>query len=355
MRTLELSRADSPALWGEGHGESFRHEIAALAAIRLHLAVTWGQFSGPDEVLALAAAHVPVLERFDRDLFDELSGIARGANISPALAVVLNAYTDLRDIAPARGLRPDGGCSVVYARTPEGPALAQTWDMHATAIPFVMMLRVPDTAAGPGAWLFSLTGCLGMAGLSSAGVGLTINNLPSTDAKVGAVWPAIVRRALRAPTAAFAKDAILSAPIGSGHCYLVADNRDAFAIETSGTKREVVFSGDADSYIHTNHCASEVVAAHTSKERESPTSRARQAGLEASFSARPAASVADLWTRLGAFDGTGNTPCQLRCTPEHPHGAATCGAIAMDLSRPTALAAPGLIHRVLPEQFDFEP
>lgn len=354
MRTLKLPSGESPAGWGEIHGESFRHEIAAIADIRLHLAVTWGQFSGPGEVLELAAAHVPVLDAFDGDLAAELWGIARGADISPALAVVLNCYTDLRDIASGSHVAHNGGCSVIYARTDAGPMLAQTWDMHATAIPYVMMLEVPEREDAPAAWLFSLTGCLGMAGLSSAGVGLTINNLPSTDARVGAVWPAIVRRALRERTAAAAKDAILAAPIGSGHCYLVADERDAYAVETSGTRREVVFAGEAQTYLHTNHCLSDAVAAHTSKQRESPTSRPRLSALEASISARAPVSAIDLWERLGTFDGTAASLCQLRATAKNPHGPATCGAISMDLAQRRALAAPGLIHRVPPETFTFD-
>ncbi len=35
-----------------------------------------------------------------------------------------------------------------------------------------------------------------MAGVNSSGVGVTINNLSSTDARIGVIWPALVRKAL---------------------------------------------------------------------------------------------------------------------------------------------------------------
>ena len=37
-----------------------------------------------------------------------------------------------------------------------------------------------------------------MAGMNTARVGIAINNLFSTDATLGVVWPAMVRRALAA-------------------------------------------------------------------------------------------------------------------------------------------------------------
>src|SRR5262249_40163227 len=137
------------------------------------------------------------------------------------------------------------GCSVIWSETPTGRILAQTWDMHATAIPYVMLLRVPVSQDGPAAALLTVTGCLGMAGGSALRVGVAINNLNSTDATLGVVWPAVVRRALHQPTAQAARDVIAASPIGSGHHYFVADRHEAFALESSGTRRKEVFSGGA--------------------------------------------------------------------------------------------------------------
>jgi isopenicillin-N N-acyltransferase like protein len=361
VRTLELPAGATPRAWGRLHGESFRGEIQALAAIRTYLCLHNGRFRSEAEVTAAAEAHLPILAGYDPALSEELIGIAEGAATTPAAIVVANHYTDLRDLdpdpsrwdpAPAGQGDDPGGCSVVWAETPTGRILAQTWDMHATAIPYVMMLRLPASAAGPGAWILTLTGCLGLAGASDVRLGLAINNLHSTDATVGAVWPALVRRALAAPTAAAARDAVLAAPIGSGHHYFMADRQDAFGIETSGRLRRVTFTGGAGraSYCHTNHCLDDAVGA-ASRVPEASTTRDRYAWLARSLGAAPIADLADVWRRLGSTEGWPRSVCTNVATPAWPHGAATCGAIATNLDTGEVWAQAGFIHNVAAERF----
>src|SRR5262245_56439106 len=252
MRVLDLPPGKSPREWGRIHGESFRGEIKALAAIRVYLCTKIGAFTGHDQVMAAAKAHLPVLERYHQGLYDELIGIAEGAIVSPEEIVVANHYTDLRDLPPtstdwrlaptyddpemtltglpAQRRRSDEGCSLVWNETESGRRLCQTWDMHATAIPYVMILGVPESEDGPAARLLTVTGCLGMAGMNSSRVAIGINNLYSTDATLGIVWPAMVRHALHQDTAAEARDIIMQSPIGSGHHYFVADRTSGFGI-----------------------------------------------------------------------------------------------------------------------------
>jgi isopenicillin-N N-acyltransferase-like protein len=408
MRQLELPAGQPPRAWGQIHGETFRGEIQALAAIRIYLCTRVGGFKSAAEVCVAASAHLPVLERYHRGLYDELIGIAEGAAVSPEDIVVANHYTDLRDLDPDPGTwrpapladdagagagaageerggqdsqastEPSGagprdatrggvngpalpgqrgrerplsedGCSVIWAESPTGRILAQTWDMHATAIPYVMLLRVPDSADGPPATLLSVTGCLGMAGMNAARVAIAINNLYSTDATLGVVWPAVVRRALHRRTAALARDAIATAPIGSGHHYFVADRRHAFAIEASGTRRKQVFAG-GPAFCHTNHCLDGDVAAR-SKVPPTSTTHDRMRWLEADLARAPIADLADAWHRLGSEDGWPRSVCTNLATPESPHGAATCGAIAMNLSTGELWAQQGLVHNVAAERW----
>ncbi len=352
MRILELPDDAPPVERGRIHGEAFRHEIGSLVDLRVHLTRTIGQFPDDATVLGIAARHLPVLEHYHPDLYAELMGIADGSGRTPAEIVVLNHYTDLRDLDPAAP-GDDGGCTAAFARTPSGPVLGQTWDMHASAIPFVMMLRVPSAGDQPGAWLFSLVGCLGMTGLNDAGVAVTINNLRSNDAKVGVVWPALVRGALLTRTAEGARDHILSAPVGSGHHYLVAGADGAFGIETSGRLRKVVYDGGADWFVHTDHCLDPEVASVSSVAPVSST-QARYDAISASLSERPLADAHDLWGRLGSTEGWPGAVCGYLATATEPHRSATCGAMVMDLSRGEALAAAGLIHHVRPEIFSLE-
>ncbi len=373
MRTLDLPAGKSPREWGRIHGESFRGEVRALSEIRVYLCTKIGGFKQRDQVLAAAKAHLPVLERYHRGLYDELVGIAEGAAIAPELIVVANHYTDLRDLDPdpsrwqpapthddpsaggsstgASALAGDG-CSVLWAEAPTGRILAQTWDMHATAIPYVMVLGVPESADGPAARLLTVTGCLGMAGMNSARVAIAINNLYSTDATLGVVWPAMVRRALHQQTAAAARDLIATSPIGSGHHYLVADRTEAYALEASGTRRKQVFGGGA-TYCHTNHCLDADVAAR-SKVPETSTTYDRMRWLEGDLEREPLRDLDDAWQRLGSEDGWPRSVCTNMATPESPHGAATCGAIAMNLDSGALWAQQGFVHNVAPEKWQLD-
>lgn len=370
MRVLELPVGAPPRRWGEIHGESFRGEIRALAAIRTYLCTKVGGFRDAAEVVRAAEAHLPVLAAYDADLHAELLGIAAGAGVAAADIVIANHYTDLRDLDPdparwqpaptaddpgavatgqgSGGLGGDG-CSVVWAQSPSGRILAQTWDMHATAIPYVMVLRVPAAGDAPAATLLTVTGCLGMAGANAARVGIAINNLYSTDATLGVVWPAMVRRALRLRSAAAARDAIAASPIGSGHHYFVADREAAFAIEASGTRRREVFAGGA-AYCHTNHCLDAEVAAR-SKVPATSTTWDRMRWLEADLARAPIADLADAWARLGSDDGWPRSVCTNMATPESPHGAATCGALAVNLDSGELWAQQGFIHNVAAERW----
>lgn len=356
MKVLELRAEDTPRQRGHMHGEEYRHQIAELADIRTELCVAIGAYRGDDDVLEAAGKHLDVLQRFDEGLFEEMAGIAEGAGVAPERVVVLNHYTDLRDLEPAALEAPgEDDCSALWTRTAWGGLLGQTWDMHGSAMPYVMMLRVPpreqDGAQLPGAWVFTITGCLGMTGMNDAGIGITINNLKSVDAQVGVIWPALVRRVLQERDVEAARDVVLNAPLGSGHHYLVASSDRAFGIETSGKLRKVVFDTAADSYVHTNHCLDEEVAAASQVSPES-TTRVRYDWLSRSIAERPVEDRDDLWRRLGSHDGYPRSICTHMASPAAPHAMLTCGALVMDLASRSLWAAPGCIHNARPQVFE---
>ncbi len=337
------------------HGETFRADIGEIARIRLELAVAQGKLASERDVLALARAHLPVLAAFDAALSDELLGIAEGAAIDPALVVVLNHYTDLKDLGPDALAQLDEDCSALVARTPAGVVLGQTWDMHGSAAPFVTMLHVPEHEGRPAAWLLSITGCLGMAGMNASGVGVTINNLKSNDARVGVVWSALVRRMLAEPSAEAAKHVLMTAPMSSGHHYLIASASRAYGVETSGALKGVVFDArwdDAaqDAYVHTNHCVGAEVGTVSTVSATS-TTRERYDWLARSVAERPIADARDLWARLGSHDGYPRSVCTHLASEAEPHAMLTCAGILMDLSARRVWAAPGCIHGAVPSEF----
>jgi len=362
VRYLDLRKCATGRERGVLHGSTFAGEITSLVKLRIYLASKISGFT-PDGLLAIAETHLPILKGFDAELYEELLGLAEGSGCSPAELVVLNQYTDIRDLAPEKwgdagtstalpgDADYDGGCTMLWSKTASGPVFAQTWDMHASAMPYVMMLRVPD-AGGGDAYVLSLTGCLGMAGLNAAGLGIGINNLTSNDAVPGVVWSAIVRRALRESATDAARDMLLACKVGSGHHYLVCDETSVVSVETSGQRRKVIFAGETSDFVHSNHCLDEEIAA-CNRVPEFSTTQDRQDAMRASLDSNPIVSIEDAWQRLGSHDGYPRSICTNMASPEAPHAAATCAGIAMDPKRRRLFAVAGFTHNVAPEEFSF--
>ena len=340
MRILELPKGATARQWGLVHGETFREEIAEIGAIRLGLTARVGGFASEAEILELARGHMPVLESFDRDLYDEVVGIAQGAGVSEALVVVANHYTDLRDLGPSMTAEIEDDCTAVLSKTPEGLILGQTWDIHASASPYTLMIHKPADERAPEAWLFSITGCVGMTGLNAAGVAVTINNLKSYDACVGVLWPALVRRMLCETSAKGALDVLMSAPIGSGHHYVMADPHQCFAVETSGKLRRVIFDDPEGTLIHTNHCLDPVVGA-CSAVAPTSTTYERFEHMTQDVGARPVEGFDDMWARLATHEGYPRSICTHLNTPSNPHAVATCGGTVYDMAGRRLRAAAG--------------
>lgn len=320
-----------PRRWGEQHGEALREKIHEIYAIRRDLTLSKTDLGDEKTLLELAERHLPVLNDFDPALTEELAGIGRGADISLEKLVVLNHYTDLRDLS--RGHLDDGGCSVVFAPGETGPLLGQTWDMHGSAADYVLLLELPNVADGGRTLVFTIAGCLGMTGLSTSGVGMSINNLNSLDARVGIVWPALVRRALKQHSAIGARDVVLSAPLGSGHHYSVVDDQHFFGIETSGTKKKLTQVGQDRVHLHTNHCLDEEMIP-TARVLSTSTTHQRYSSLEEQTAKRPPRSAAEMYELLGMVSDGPN--------PKDPHAVATCGAFVMDVAARRVLACQGV-------------
>jgi isopenicillin-N N-acyltransferase-like protein len=354
LRTLELVGRD-PARWGEQHGESFRDDIRALYAIRLGLTLDKTDLGTEANVLALAQHHLPALRSFDDALSAELHGIARGAGLTAAQIVVVNHYTDLRDLTKADlhglGTPPTdpGGCTAVFVDDGHERLLGQTWDMHGSAQPYALLITIPQdpdadapdtkklSAAGVPATgrtvVFSITGCLGMTGLSSWGNALTINNLVGVGARVGVVWPAFVRKALRQRTAKQALQLLQSTTVGSGRHYVFADDHDVFGVETSATKTKVIFDGGRGPYVHTNHCV-DAEMAPTARILPGSTTLARYDTMTKLVAQKSPSTAREMFDSFAAVGLVGK--------PGLPHDVTTCGALVMDLKRRVVLGCEGI-------------
>jgi isopenicillin-N N-acyltransferase like protein len=265
IRLLELD--GPPGEVGRAHGAAFAPQIREYTDERVRLSGegTWSTALPRDEVLALAEACLPAHEAYDADLYAEMLGMAEGAGLSPAEAVIVGGFTDFIDTVKAVGGSPppEDSCTAALVPPDAGggePWLAQTWDMHDTATPYIVMLRTRVTGR-PEALVFTTVGCLGQIGMNEAGICVGINNLTASDGKVGVTWPFVVRKALAQTTIDDALACVTDADLAGGHNFLLLDREGrGYDVEAMPTATHVVELG-TEPLVHTNHCLGEVTEA----------------------------------------------------------------------------------------------
>jgi len=208
---------------GQAHGEAFAQEIRDYTQERLELCMdgTWaGRKASREEVLGLAQRLLPAHQSYHLDLYEELLGLAEGAGISAAEAVLVSGFTDFIDVlrSTLRDGPQEDDCTAVLTST----HFFQTWDMHASATPFVRLLEIqaPDQ---PRARIFTTVGCLGQIGLNEEGIAIGITNLSAHSGQIGVCWPTVVRAALAQRNLKDALQCIRSAKLAGGHSYLLLD------------------------------------------------------------------------------------------------------------------------------------
>lgn len=242
---------------GRAHGSSFAAEIREYADDRIALSA-YGTDWDSEQILDLAERMLPAHERYDSSLYAEMLAMATAAGLSPAEGVIVGGYTDFIDTvrAVAGGQAMEDACTAVLvpdSRAEGGGMLGQTWDMHASATPHIIML---DTTVGDGprSLVFTTVGTLGQIGLNEAGIAIGINNLTADDGRIGVTWPFVVRKVLQQHSFDTAVEAVLAAPLAGGHNFLVlsADGRGV-SIEAMPTTNAVTRLADAP-LAHTNHC-----------------------------------------------------------------------------------------------------
>ena len=295
---------------GYAHGARFRGAIRMFTEDRVRLSQdrNWtGHNLARESVLALAEACVAEHRAYAPDLMDELQGMADATGLSLAELVINNGFTDFIDViynlgaitepAVAPALVSDNCTAflVPKERSAGGRGFfGQTWDMHASATPYVILIRgAPDE--GPAFLTFTITGCVGMIGMNSEGIAVGINNLMATDGQIGVTWPFVVRKVLQQDNINDALEAITSAKLAGAHNYMLMDRHGAgYEVEAMSTSRHVRELGE-DTIAHTNHCLiQENLRVSRQRPKESAESSQRRLERAQELLAREIVDVDDL-------------------------------------------------------------
>jgi isopenicillin-N N-acyltransferase like protein len=230
------------------HGEEFRQAITELVEIRRELMLAKNP-ALKKHLEPLAHEQIKTTENFAPHLWQEISGIAKGAGLTHTDLVILNNYTDFRDIS-----LPEEGCSTVFIKNAEASLAGQTWDMHRSAKNFLCLIELEDTL------ILSLTGCVGMMGYNSQGLMIGVNNINTDHARAALIWPVLVRRALEEKYYKDMEEIVMTAPVTSGHNYLLGSEKEGGHYEVSPLYQEKVLHvkpSNSGRIFHTNHCLGE--------------------------------------------------------------------------------------------------
>lgn len=191
----------TPFARGELHGSS------AAARVR-HSANHYHEqirAMGVEDVLIgeIVDEYLPEIEAFDADYVEEMRGIAAGADIELARVVLINARTEIlqlarrRMAAPPLADDPDGctGVVVLPGATASGALIhGLNWDWKAVCAETAVVLRIRRDD-GPDVLTFTEAGSLARAGYNSQGTAVTANYLESDrDYQQAGVPLACIRR-----------------------------------------------------------------------------------------------------------------------------------------------------------------
>jgi len=211
---IEVSGA--PHARGVAYGEQARERI--LRGVAHYSEQLRASAFDEKDLAEVASQLVPLIEAFDLSLVDEMRGIAKGADIPFEHILLLNARTEVLQLAARRANKrpvdpvPDGctGVIVLPSATSHGKLIhAQNWDWKVECAETAVVLHVRRDD-GPDVLTFTEAGGLARAGMNAAGIAITGNYLESDRdyQRLGVPLALIRRNALEQEHLALAMKAI---------------------------------------------------------------------------------------------------------------------------------------------------
>jgi isopenicillin-N N-acyltransferase-like protein len=339
INVLEIGGA--PYEMGFQHGETYADAIRMFTEERVRLSSDpyWTGFNLPREkIIALGEACLEEHRVYAPELVEELRGMADATGLGLAELVIMNGFTDFIDVVYGAGKRLQAAETTETAAAiddctafivPDSAAagghgfLGQTWDVRASATPYVILLRGYSDDA-PSFLSFTTVGCVGMIGMNEAGITVGINNLSGADGRVGVSWNFVVREALRQTRFEEALACITGAELAGAHNYLLMDAEGRGANVEATATRQHVTDLDGRPLVHTNHCIHEETRAFQ-RARDPIAQQSSERRLER---ARHLLDRTDL--DVDALMAVTRDPEAICYRGRPPAHIATCGAVIAD-------------------------
>ena len=301
---------------GRQHGEACREQIRAYAALLAKLLARDGsnqlpgvrQRCSPGELAQRALRFLPAFERFAPHLVEEIRGIAEGAGVPFATALLVNVRAEVGGIGAAVG--GGEGCTAFAVRQPVADPrqvlVGQNIDQSREMEEFAIVLRVqPDDA--PPALMVTFGGLVGYPGVNAEGVCFMQNQLANGRWRPGLPHYPLKRVLLEQRDLAGCLAAFDRAELASSANYVLADGSGALLDVESTPDGYATLPPDAGAVIHTNHFRG---AAYVSQERllqtlpDSAVRYERARGLCAQSGSTASLATLQVWLRDHADEPT---------------------------------------------------
>ena len=263
---------------GEQQGEQLRERISAFIDQRLSAFAEYSRERGGPSVeqfLAAGAACLRGFEQWDPEGAAENAGIAHAAGVTPEALYGSTNMTDVRDVLLLPSPKTDEGCTSLLVPASQSRTqqviVGQTWDLNPTDLDFVVAVHRRPTN-GPETWSVTVAGALSLTGMSAQGVAVGTTNIKTKRSRVGVGYLSLLHRAIRAGSAAAARDLVRSAPRAAAHTYWLADALGAVELEAD-PDTVVERRADTQPLARTNHCIADTMRA---AEGEAPTASSQK-------------------------------------------------------------------------------
>lgn len=358
-------------LAGSAGQVGFLHGRGAAPLIKRNIAFYLRWFAEviklpPKQALAVAARFAEPLRRHLPAMLEEIDGIAKGAGVSRAEILALNARTDLLVVGRSKrakhaGLSVDAlhaqarpGCTALALRggSARHPllALGQNWDWRRALTGNVVLLRVARSGA-PRLLTLTEAGMVGKIGFNEHGLGVCLNFLghksERPEGPLGLPVHVLLRAVLEQKTLADAYKLVAWAPRSASANFLMAQHARGAApaaIDLEWTPTAMArlpLAGAA--LVHTNHFRDAALApgcdSGFGKSTMNRLQRAEKRAAELAAVADPAQRMQQiLRDRVGA-------PLSVSKTATKGSRSQTLASIVMDLSRNRLWLCAGEPHR----------
>ena len=207
--------------------------------------------------LELANRYLPYAEAYAPELVLEIRAQAEAASVDFHALLAHNFFLDFDDLAyPFLADQLLFGCTSFGLEksitTTNQAYIGQNYDYRSVFKGMDCLLHLKPNKL-PEAFIWSVVGVIGCAGINSAGIGVVINKLVPSDSRVGVPHAFIVRKILQQERLGDAVEAVISAKRSTGINYLLGDSSgQMISLETTATNYEPIYPQNGN-IVHSNH------------------------------------------------------------------------------------------------------